>query len=398
MKNLIIALLVGVAFHGNALAAPYIPDSDNAVLEQLPMRPGDPAAREIKDLRTKLSADPANVGIALQLARSYFTQAGGQSDPRYIGYAQAVLKPWWGLAEPPAGVLVMRATLRQYGHDFAGAIADIDAALKLNPADIDALSLRADINLVQGDYEASRKDCQRMSPHVTALTDVGCVAFIDGMTGRARSSHDRLDAALAKSKNVSPDQHLWILTRLADMAWRLNEPRLAEAHFKRALALNVADGFLLAAYADFLLDYDRPQDVVKLLKDWARADPLLLRLTLAEQKLKAAAFQEHQATLMARYAAARMRGDTTHEQEESRFTLQVLNRPEEALKLALSNWRVQREPRDARVVIEAALALGRAGSAQPVLDWLARTGIEDWHLRQLANRLVGSQPTAANPR
>jgi hypothetical protein len=49
-------------------------------------------------------------------------------------------------------------------------------------------------------------------------------------------------------------------------------------------------------------------------------------------------------------------------------------------------------------VIEAALALGRAGSAQPVLDWLARTGIEDWHLRQLANRLVGSQPTAANPR
>jgi hypothetical protein len=151
---------------------------------------------------------------------------------------------------------------------------------------------------------------------------------------------------------------MWVLVRLAEMAWRLNDPTLAESHFRQALALDVTDSFLLAAYADFLLDYGRPRDVIALLKDRTRADPLLLRLTLAEQAAGDKGLREHQAALADRYAAARLRGDTTHEQEESRFSLQVLKRPEEALKLAQSNWRVQREPRDARVLMEAALACG----------------------------------------
>ena len=83
-----------------------------------------------------------------------------------------------------------------------------------------------------------------------------------------------------------------------------------------------------------------------------------------------------------------MRGDTTHEQEESRFSLQMLKQPGEALRLAQSNWRVQREPRDARVLLEAAVALRQPGEAQPVLDWMARTHIEDWYLQRLAGQLV----------
>ena len=187
MKICLYSILLCVLPAGVALAAPFVPRADGEVLERLPFRPNDPVAREISELRRQLGADPADVKVALQLARSYFAQAGAQSDPRFAGYAQAALKPWWDLPQPPAGVQVMRATLRQYVHDFAGAVADIDAVLKNNPADIEALSLRADINLVQGDYAASRQDCARMAPHVTELSDFGCVTFIDGMTGRARA-------------------------------------------------------------------------------------------------------------------------------------------------------------------------------------------------------------------
>lgn len=390
MKYCAYAALCGVLLAATVTvaAAPFVPRTDDEVLEHLPFRPNDPVVREINGLRRQLAENPQNLQIALQLARSYFAQAGGQSDPRYVGYAQAALKPWWDMAQPPAAVLLMRATLRQYGHDFTNALADLDAALKINPADIDALSLRADINLVTGDYATSRQDCERMAPYVTALTNAGCITFIEGMTGRARQSHDALLASMNRTKTVNPDQRLWILTRLAEMAWRLNEPALAEAHFKSALALNIADGFLLAAYADFLIDYGRLQEVLVLLKDWSRADPLLLRLTLAGQMTAAKTFPEHQVALAARYAAARMRGDTTHEQEESRFSLVVMKQPQEALRLALSNWRVQREPRDARAVLEAALALKDAAAAKPVLDWMAQTGIEDWYLRRLAAQLV----------
>lgn len=383
--------LIGLSLVSVSAAAPYVPRADSEMLERLPSKPNDPAMREIKDLRSALASDPRNLELAIRLARRYFDQALAVGDPRYVGYAQAALLPWWDLPQPPTAVLVMRATLRQYRHDFASALEDIARALERDPADMRAWSLRAAIHLVQAQYDEARRDCARLAPSVSELTTAGCVGFVDGMTGRARASHDALSNALARDTDASAEQKLWILTRLAEMAWRLNDAKLAEQHFKRALALNVTDGFLLAAYADFLLDYGRPQEVIALLKDWTLADPLLLRLALAEQAAGDKGAGEHQATLADRYAAARLRGDTTHEQEESRFCLHMQKQPEEALKLAQSNWRVQREPRDARVLLEAALALKRPAEAQPVLDWMAQTRIEDWYLQQLADRILNSR-------
>ena len=372
----------------SSVAAPYLPRADSAVLERLPSKPNDPATREIKDLRASLGRDPQNLALAMRLAERYFEQAGAQGDLRYVGYAQAALKPWWDLPQPPTRVLVMRATLRQYRHDFAGALEDLERALERDPGDARAWSQRAAIHIVQADYASARRDCDELGRHVSELTTVGCVAFIDGLTGRARQGHDTLSKALARATDASGEQKLWVLVRLAEMAWRLNDAKLAEEHFRRALALDITDGFLLAAYADFLLDYGRPQEVIALLKNRTAADPLLLRLTLAEQVVDAKDARGHQATLADRYAAARLRGDTTHEQEESRFNLQLQQRPEEALRLAQRNWLVQREPRDARVLLDAALALRRPQAAQPVLDWMTRSNIEDWYLQRAAEQVL----------
>ena len=376
-------------------AAPHVPHADDEVLERLPFKPNDPAMREIKELRGNLTRDSQNLDLAIRLARRYFEQALAQGDPRYVGYAQAALKPWWDLPEPPTRVLVMRATLVQYRHDFSSALADLARVLERDPENARAWSLRAVIHLVQADYAESRRDCARLAPLVEQVIAIGCVAFIDGLTGRARESRDALSGALDRSRDASPEQKLWVLGRLAELAWRLNDAKLAEQYFKRALALDITDGFLLAAYADFLLDYHRAQEVVTLLKDWTLADPLLLRLALAEQAVNANGMREHQATLADRYAAARLRGDTTHEQEESRFSLQMLKQPAEALRLAQNNWRVQREPRDARVLLEAAVALRQPDEAQPVLDWMARTHIEDWYLQRLADQLAAMRKGGA---
>ena len=383
-----------IAFFGCVLlatyvaAAPHVPSSDNEVLERLPARPNDPAMREIKSMRAALAQEPQNLDLAVGLARRYFEQAMAQGDPRYVGYAQAALKPWWNLPDPPTNVLVMRATLVQYRHEFAAALADLARALARDPENARAWSLRAVIHLVQANYAESRKDCAGLAPLVEPVIAVGCTAFIDGMTGRARASLETLNRALAQAGDAGAEQKLWVLIRLAEMAWRLNDAKLAEQYFRRALGLGITDGFLLAAYADFLLDYGRAQEVVTLLKDWTPADPLLLRLALAEQAVNAKRAREHQATLADRYAAARLRGDTTHEQEESRFSLQILKQPEEALRLAQNNWRIQKEPRDARVLLEAAVALRRPAAAQPVLDWMAQTRIEDWYLQRLADQLA----------
>ncbi|MBK6338002.1 MAG: hypothetical protein IPF60_20620 [Betaproteobacteria bacterium] len=53
-----------------------------------------------------------------------------------------------------------------------------------------------------------------------------------------------------------------------------------------------------------------------------------------------------------RFAAAKVRGDTTHRAEEARFTLQLAGNPAAAVAIAAANYQVQREPRDARALLE----------------------------------------------
>ena len=62
-----------------------------------------------------------------------------------------------------------------------------------------------------------------------------------------------------------------------------------------------------------------------------------------------------------------------------------------ALPLARADFALQKEPADARILLEAALAARQPASARPVLDWMAASGIESVVLRQLAARLESLQ-------
>ena len=95
-------------------AAPFRPASDAQVLETLPARATEPRMRDLLALRRQLAADPHDVNLAVRLARRYFDEVAAEGDPRYIGYAEAALGPWWNAAEPPTPVRTMRALLRQF--------------------------------------------------------------------------------------------------------------------------------------------------------------------------------------------------------------------------------------------------------------------------------------------
>ena len=109
----------------------------------------------------------------------------------------------------------------------------------------------------------------------------------------------------------------------------------------------------------------------------------LLRLALAESQLKLSTAAAHVQALDDRFAAGKLRNDTTHLAEEARFQLQLRGNARLASRLAAANYAVQREPRDARVLLEAALAAGDGAAAQPARDWLNSSRFEDAHLRQL---------------
>ncbi len=87
--------------------------------------------------------------------------------------------------------------------------------------------------------------------------------------------------------------------------------------------------------------------------------------------------------LSERFKASRLRGDRIHLREEARFTLHLLSAPEAGLKLAQENWRVQKEPADVRILLEAALAARDAAVVDEVKEWLGNSRLEDVQLSRL---------------
>jgi tetratricopeptide (TPR) repeat protein len=163
----------------------------------------------------------------------------------------------------------------------------------------------------------------------------------------------------------------------------------AEEFFKRALELEPRDAYLKGSYADLLLDGGRYPEAAALLKDESRADGLLLRLALAESKLESrpASLGQHIKTLQALFEAGHLRGDFVHQREEAWFALRLLGKPREALRLAQENWRVQHEPADARILLESALAAPDRAAAQPVLEFMRTSRLQDVRLTALASEI-----------
>ena len=57
------------------------------------------------------------------------------------------------------------------------------------------------------------------------------------------------------------------------------------------------------------------------------------------------------------------------------------------LALSIDNWQLQKEPPDAVLFVQAALALGQARAAEPVVSWAEKTGYTDPQLSPLLAQL-----------
>lgn len=373
-----VATLAAVSLAMPAAAAPRLPTSGAEVLERLPGA-GDPARRELDRMRAELAANPNDLVRASALARRYIEQSRRDGDPRYLGYAQAALAPWWSLPREraPAEVLVLRATLAQSTHSFGEALADLDEALRRDPDNAQAWLTRATIQTVIGDHAGARESCARLLGRAPDLVVQTCLASSGSLSGQARSSYEQLQRTLAARPDTPPGLRAWSATLLGEMAERLGETAAAETHFRTALQADPQDSYLLGAYADFLLEQGRARDAATLLEKRTQADALLLRYALALSALGDPDAARHIATLRARFEAARRRGDTVHRREEARFALSLAGDPVEAVRLAKLNWAVQKEPADLRILARAAAASGDAEAARLVRDWLQQSKLED---------------------
>ena len=378
-------------------AAPYTPANDAEVVERLPGRASDPATRRVESLRKQLAARPDDAGLRVNIAQRYFDMAMAQGDPRYVGYATGALAPLLKAipSEPAtaAAYYQVRGMIEQFTHAFDPALASLAKASALDPASPEPLLWRSAIFMVQAKYAQAAAECAKLTPLAEPLVGIGCSAYAESSyKGGLGAAFATLAATVKVYATSAPQLLLWQYTRLAEMAWRLERFDAAENYYNNALKLGITDQFLLGSYADFLLFKKRPKEVLVLLADWERSDILLLRLALAAKQSSDARAANFATQLRARFLEAAKRGDRLHEQEAARFELDVEQNPKKALVLASANYSTQKEPRDAEILMRAAINPLNAGNikqARPALAWWRETGYQDPQISELANQLIG---------
>lgn len=356
------------------------------------IRPADDTQVLAKALpRVTSTANPAvtsgNVDEALGVARKAIEFGRANADPRAYGEAEAVLAPWWNEANPPQQVRLLRAVIRQANHEFSAAAADLDAVLGQAPRDAQARLSRAFLRMVTGDVEGAMSDCNALPYGGRGLIRNICFARASALSGQAAQGRLVLQQALAADWNSAPAMQKFAAAVLADLNAGLGLNADADALYAAAVAEPSPDVSLLAAYADLLLDMDRAADALLVLADRGEQDALLLRLAIAAKRTGDPRLAEWSRIMNERFTAATAAGNRVHLREEAMFRLKVEDNPAAALPLAVQNWSVQKEPADARLLIEAALAAHEPEVAQPVVDFIARTKLDDQRLMPLVARL-----------
>lgn len=389
---LALAALLACAQASATPAVPaYVPTDDAQVLEHRTIDRG--TLGQLRGLRAELERDPHDPHLAAAYVRRAVELGRASGDPRYFGHAEAALAFWTDPAKTPTDILLLQAILSQRRHAFDEARRTLDQVLDREQLNSDALLTRAVLSMVRGDPAEALVDCGTLMIRGPRLAAVTCVAAARSISGSAQSALLALEQLIPAYPDAPEDERGWATTIAAETAERLGRDTDAERLFRAALPLSAGRNlYPVIAMADFLLRQNRGAEVEALLEPFPPVDGILLRRAQAargEPRSQAIIDKLEQ-----RFSEERMRGPSAHLREEAMLAL-LRDEGDAALPLAQGNWKMQREPLDALVLVESALAAHRPDAAAEVRAWMQTTRLEDVRITRVLAAL--DAPAGARP-
>ena len=358
-------------------ATPISPTRDDEVVDVLPAVTGSRA--EARRLRQQLAQQPQNTALALTAARRYLDQAHELGDPRFAGMAMSAIAAWPDAATAPDDVLMMRATLQQYLHEFDASALTLKTLLA-RPAAAprpQAWLTLATVRRVQGRYAESDAACAQVGRAGATLHANACAAENAALRGDVERARAAFTALLADPRQPVTTR-AWLTTSVAELEQRAGRAAEAEAAFRAALALD-PDPYTTLDFADFLIEQKRPAQALALLNGQVRSDAVLLRLAIAGVQARSPGAAADVAEMRERIALANQRPDAKifHGREQAMFALAVDGDVARALELVRGNVVQQREPLDLLVLAQAARASGRPDALQDAKRVVGAMGLVD---------------------
>lgn len=373
-------ILTAVSFN-TASAHPRHQHDD--VQASAPLRLSETDQLRLDELTAQLNNNPENEQAAVAFARFAATQARRLGDTTLLRRAGESLAPWESIENPPIAVLLLRANIKQIDHRFDAALNDLNQAIKRSPKNPQARLSRAFILSTIGDAESAAADCAALRANISIYIRETCRARVNGLVGAIDEAGARMEALLGVVQPASPVERLFALSIAADIAERQGAPAVAEMRYQEMLSIDDSSVYARAAYADLLIMQDRLAEVRSIIGDAPHTEALLLLRILAADHTSDAVAKSAARELSLRMAVDRAEGDFSHAREYARFALDHMGDAALALEMAKENWRAQKEPVDARILVRSAMAAHAPNIIADMRIWVAKTGLQDYSLDAL---------------
>ncbi|OLF38212.1 MULTISPECIES: tetratricopeptide repeat protein [unclassified Psychrobacter] len=344
-------------------AAPFIPKTDQQILETLPS--DSPPARYLSSddfLSSQNTNNPKQTSQLLE--RAYL-----QGDPRALGQAKAQLDH---LTDQSVETLMLRARALQSDHKFSEAKEMLKQILTKDTANPDALLTLSSLLVVQGQFEEAIDYCNKLVDPELRVYELACQAQIQSMTGQLEQAKQTLSGLAAIAPGLDTSTARWIYLMQADAALRSQDTPLANEVFSVMDAQTVP---ALMARADWLLSKGEYQKVHQLLKDHTDKDALLLRLIAAQIKLRDPKSEQNLALMQERTEVWQIRKENAHRREQATYAM-LANQIDSALQLARNNWQQQRETADIEIYTRAAIQAGSQKDIEVIRQFIKDTQFE----------------------
>lgn len=335
--------------------------------------------------------DPKDMGFAVRYARTAFQVGLNEGDLRWFGAAKAAMLPWWDAPTLTADGHFVRGLVRQGFHDFAGGLADFNAAIALDGQRSAFWSWRFVIHLLVSDMDAARQDCDTIAQRFGAGEGQACAAVLMYRSGRAADGAALLERVAKLPEFQDSGSQDWLRFHLGE-AWRAaGQPARAIAVWEQHVMQQPRAHSVRLALVELLNEQRRFADAKRLAAgpnpQASPSDALLVQQLLASQGLSDGDTPRLATLVNQRFASQTERGEALIERPRMIYLIRHGHDVGAGLALAVENWKTQNEPPDAVLLAEAALKHQQPKAAEPVLDWMARTGYTEPALAALAQQL-----------
>lgn len=345
----------------------------------------------LRSLEQAWRAQPQNQEAALAYARAAFRLGLAEGDLRWFGSAKAALAPWWDASELSAEGFYLRGLVKQGFHDFAVGLQDINRAIALEPQHAEFWSWRFALHLLLADMAAARQDQEEIARRLGDEEAVVYRAILLYRSGTAAQGAALLRQALAAPHFQDAGSQEWLGFHWGEALRVAGEPVQAAAVWEKLLRSQPQSHLVRLALAELLNQQGQYRQALAVASAGAErdnpTDALLMQALLASRALQAPATQQLERQMAARLQSQALRQENLIERPKLIYLIAYGKDLQAGLALSIANWKLQKEPSDALLFVQAALALNQPQAARPVLEWAQATGYTDPQLAQLLRQL-----------